>query len=321
MKNINTDNGVWQASLWRGLLVVLVLQLSLITSSLAQAQQEDSYRMVVKNHQVEIQSKCVILGNVIIVAKKRILCISGKIQTNRIDYEKLKNSTFDFVYVNSLGGEVLTAIKLGRIINERRIPVFISGICLSSCANYIVPAASKVIILENSYVGFHGTPQRHEKSYSENLEKARIDRWLKPSNGKSMYNYSIEDIDHSISISKKDKQLFKEITLNEVNYFLDIGIDEAYATSFSYTRKRVLESTKVACRPSRKLYFILGPKHAHAYGIPISNSWFPKNQNDFDKLRSVIPNHSLIYDFDTHPFFIAPNHYLDANICDFTINQ
>lgn len=57
--------------------------------------------------------------------------------------------------VNSGGGAVDDAAKIGLLIHKNKLSVIVDGYCISSCANYFVTAASSVYLL-NGLIGYHG---------------------------------------------------------------------------------------------------------------------------------------------------------------------
>ncbi|CAM3702306.1 hypothetical protein VA7868_01455 [Vibrio aerogenes CECT 7868] len=58
--------------------------------------------------------------------------------------------------VNSTGGEVQSAMKLGRWVFDNHIDLTIDRFCMSSCANYLLTAAQSVHINKNAIVYWHG---------------------------------------------------------------------------------------------------------------------------------------------------------------------
>lgn len=59
--------------------------------------------------------------------------------------------------VNSMGGDVDSAIDIAEIIHERKINIIVRTVCASACANYIFPAGHKKLLGENSYLLWHGS--------------------------------------------------------------------------------------------------------------------------------------------------------------------
>jgi ATP-dependent protease ClpP protease subunit len=61
------------------------------------------------------------------------------------------------VVITSLGGEDLSAIAIGRLIQSHHLTVTVDGVCMSACASYIFSAAANQKILPDSLVIFHHT--------------------------------------------------------------------------------------------------------------------------------------------------------------------
>lgn len=66
--------------------------------------------------------------------------------------------------IHSGGGEVDGAMDIARVLARHGTRLIVRGACLSSCANYLVPAAASVDAEHGSAIGFHGdvrTTLRH----------------------------------------------------------------------------------------------------------------------------------------------------------------
>lgn len=58
--------------------------------------------------------------------------------------------------IKSVGGEVNLGLDLAEFINKNRLNVEVTEYCLSSCANYVFPAAHEKRITNHALIGFHG---------------------------------------------------------------------------------------------------------------------------------------------------------------------
>ena len=245
-----------------------------------------------------LAQKCKSTGDVIELENQKVLCISSKIRMDKIDWEYLETIEFDFTFVNSAsGGGVLSAIKLGRIIYNQNLPILVSGFCLSSCANYLIPASPDIRILENSYVGFHGTPDRTEKKYLKEFHTSSIER------------------------NEERQGFFRESINKELNYFYDIGINENYATFFYHSALKLRSQEQHKCKPSNSLFYVLGPKHSKAYNLPIGDSWFPKSRKEFNLLIQYLFYQSYVYDLDSEPFYIAGKGFTNPKKCRISVTK
>lgn len=58
--------------------------------------------------------------------------------------------------IDSPGGDVAAGILLGEWVSEHELDVVVEGICASSCANYVLPAARRKAITAGALVVWHG---------------------------------------------------------------------------------------------------------------------------------------------------------------------
>ena len=64
--------------------------------------------------------------------------------------------------VTSDGGETIAGRRIARWVRNNIDTLEIDGICFSSCANYIFPAAPRKIIRQDAFVGWHGSERTSE---------------------------------------------------------------------------------------------------------------------------------------------------------------
>lgn len=83
---------------------------------------------------------------------------SGPISTeeNRRFFSGIAGRPVKRLVIDSSGGEVEAGIALGTWIFEHRLDVEVPEYCLSSCANYVFPAASRKFIAPGAVVAWHG---------------------------------------------------------------------------------------------------------------------------------------------------------------------
>jgi hypothetical protein len=151
------------------------------------------------------------------------LGFKGEIDPGAYDaFSKLYEPAVKTIIVNSGGGAVDDASKIGLLIHKNSISVIVDGYCLSSCANYFVTAASSVYLL-NGLIGYHGN----------------ITSCVDISGG--IENYILKDVPNPQSISKKILDKTKEnITTtieNEKKFYDQIHLPPLYLSQ--------------ACRPDK----------------------------------------------------------------------
>lgn len=108
--------------------------------------------------------------------------------------------------LNSEGGFTGAGVDIGLDMLSRDLTVIVRNECLSSCANYLFLAAEKKVI-DNGYVGFHGSNTEYEKNDLENdVEEMKNDR------------LSEHEISNYVS-------LISEISSKEKEFFDKVGVD------------------------------------------------------------------------------------------------
>ncbi len=105
------------------------------------------------------------------------LYVDGNISKNddKVLSEIIENSLIPVrtISINSGGGDIETAINIGHIIYDRGISIEVRRLCLSSCANYLFPAARNKIINYGSIIGFHGSPNSDDSKLITTVDGAR----------------------------------------------------------------------------------------------------------------------------------------------------
>ncbi len=98
------------------------------------------------------------------VAGPGVATYTGEISArhNREFFDSVTDTVVTRLVVDSEGGEVAAGIALGLWVFEHRVDVEVSGICLSSCANYVFPAGRRKVIRPGAVVAWHGN-YRHLK--------------------------------------------------------------------------------------------------------------------------------------------------------------
>lgn len=97
---------------------------------------------------------------VTLTPRRDLVCFDGRIDqrfaTAFIAASKAQGDAPATFVVRSVGGEVHSAMSMGEEILRRRGDVIAPRYCLSSCANYLLPAGRTRIIWEGAVLGFHG---------------------------------------------------------------------------------------------------------------------------------------------------------------------
>ncbi|WP_236547974.1 hypothetical protein [Sphingomonas sp. AX6] len=95
-----------------------------------------------------------------VTPRRDLVCFDGRIDqrfaTAFIAASKAQGDAPATFVVRSVGGEVHSAMSMGEEILRRRGNVIAHRYCLSSCANYLLPAGRTRTVWEGAVLGFHG---------------------------------------------------------------------------------------------------------------------------------------------------------------------
>ena len=70
--------------------------------------------------------------------------------------------------VNSSGGLITAAHKIGEVVDEEDWEVEVLGLCVSACAEYILASRDKVAVSDNAIIGVHGNSLVRQILYERN---------------------------------------------------------------------------------------------------------------------------------------------------------
>lgn len=94
--------------------------------------------------------------------KEGILCAGGRftIVAPIVDrmLRLMEGVEVHTMVVDSQGGHVGSAVRFGWEMDARKMRLIVSGVCLSSCANYWAPAASELVVVPGGVIAWHGGP-------------------------------------------------------------------------------------------------------------------------------------------------------------------
>lgn len=92
------------------------------------------------------------------VAETGTLIYRGEINAERNArvFARARTITPERLRITSGGGEVKAGIALGRWVHEQGMTLVVEDYCLSSCANYVFPAAPRKRLRPGALVAWHG---------------------------------------------------------------------------------------------------------------------------------------------------------------------
>jgi ATP-dependent protease ClpP protease subunit len=96
----------------------------------------------------------------------RFTLIGAILPSTATDFIKMinKEENIKVVYIDSVGGDVNSAIDIASIIKNRKLDIVVDGRCFSACASYIFPAAVNKVVLPGSIVAIHEESSIYKKN-------------------------------------------------------------------------------------------------------------------------------------------------------------
>lgn len=115
----------------------------------------------------------------------RIVFFDGRItkESGNIVSKLFANKNVTTISINSMGGDIDSAIDIATIIHEKKLNIIVRTVCASACANYIFPAGKTKYVGHNSYLLWHGSansPQEQLEVTSDSASLSRNDLFSLP---------------------------------------------------------------------------------------------------------------------------------------------
>jgi len=93
------------------------------------------------------------------------LYISSRVNDSLANHIKSIEAESFTLTIRSSGGDTDEASNLGIFLTKKNLSVEVHDFCHSACAEFILPAANKVVFLDNPLVGFHWNPMMDYYQY------------------------------------------------------------------------------------------------------------------------------------------------------------
>lgn len=201
--------------------------------------------------------------------------------------------------VNSGGGSVYDAMKIGYLIKENEVRIVVSEYCASSCANYLIPAAKSIAVLPNSIILMHGSIPRRRADFIDMKLASR--------------NITNDDLSKDMSPFFEEWKKFPDFYVKEVSYenkfLLDMEVDEFYLTNFIFLNDAVKNNSAPECRPKKGFALVLDKNYLDRHTRKeIDYFWFPniaQTKNLLKRFPNLSTNYDLYFGFETSPRWIA----------------
>lgn len=129
-------------------------------------------------HPIDIQDERVLLDPPHIYAKGNTLYFDGKIDedTDTVVIALIRKNNIRTISINSIGGAIVPAMKIGLVIYQKKIDVEIRSVCASACANYIFAAGKNKKLAPDSYLLWHGSAHSPKAEFTIDYSQEKITR-------------------------------------------------------------------------------------------------------------------------------------------------
>lgn len=84
--------------------------------------------------------------------------LSGEVDNNMLEKIVALDCEKPTLMMNAIGGESKISLKVAETIASKNIKIIVDSHCLSSCAEFLLPAAKSVEFRKSPVIGFHGNP-------------------------------------------------------------------------------------------------------------------------------------------------------------------
>lgn len=197
--------------------------------------------------------------------------------------------------IDSPGGSVSDAIRMGYRIRDKGIRVVVDRYCASSCANYVIASTPRLAVLPHSLVFMHGSLPRTRWDFATMQVLAQ--------------GIPEGEIFNNLDLQEKEWNKFPEYARSELreqdDFMVDMKVEEYYLTRYFFVDFNAWRLSSEECKPKRGVGLIVGPEYYGQFTSrnidyfwmpdPADQKWVKKNftgiYNDFD----------LYYEFEALP--------------------
>ncbi len=152
-----------------------------------------------------------------VIVEDDALVLAGSITKEMLRETRIQLGAHDGVRkvrISSTGGDAEAAMDLALLFREARYEVIVEGLCASSCALYIAPAATKLTIAPGGMVAFHQMPSPLYRYVVTELLKRD------PTFGEEERAKRLEALDATLDrIMAKQEAFYRSINIDPRNVF------------------------------------------------------------------------------------------------------
>ncbi len=240
-----------------------------------------------------------------------ILCYHGFIgATDELD-EYARD--YSIVYMNSDGGDILTAFKLGQEIFRNKAYVIVDRGCHSACGGYVIPSSRKLYIADNTVISIHSTIPRTRLGFVSTRFEGRMSEFRAEMQNGSLSSQSTIEL---VGLLRQYDEFYENFILRELEFFRAVNKDTAFVLRHREVYRSLRRRSNYSCKPESGLHLVIGPQYLDEFGIKTVREWYPSNKvNLIPLLGDISETDALIYDFDDHPFWMPERGLVSPQEC------
>ncbi|TSB04953.1 hypothetical protein [Sphingorhabdus contaminans] len=243
--------------------------------------------------------RCSDKSNTTEITANGVACVSGIISVESYKIFQRYKGRIKKVIVNSNGGDADSAMQIGRRIHKDQAEVEVREKCISSCANYIVPAASTLSVSDGSLIIIHGAIPRGVIEFSQNRKSNRT-------------RAKNSTVDLHLEFSKVRKGILRREQL----YFDEISVDDAYVTRYREQVRSILIMKKTKCLSYKEFFLVLDRPYLEEFGIKVSKWPDASDEELFNVARSRYTHSNIVFGIDS--YFVRLLHPIGLGCVDRT---
>ena len=131
------------------------------------------------------------------------------------------------IVVDSLGGNAEEGLKIGELLVKQGVNVEVTGVCVSSCANYIFTSGKRKILSEG-IVGYHG-------NILASITVGR-DQFIESLKKSGLSESQIADVlTHFTEVAKNESQFFKALGISQDLFDRTQSKDKGMGNGITYS--------------------------------------------------------------------------------------
>lgn len=205
-------------------------------------------------------------------------CLKGEISKASVEKFFSVSSPIANLIVDSPGGDVAASLNLGRALYDRSLHLIVAHDCMSSCANYLVPASTGISIATMGRIVMHGSLPQNLVQLAQFISSQKPD-------------YSPEAI--AGMALKQWPSLRDNLAKQERDFFDHILRDDGYLRRYSELVRSACSDLQRTTGRCGEVRLVLDKAYLEAFNIKVDH-WLAAKPKDCD-LKKEAEIHSPIY--------------------------